>query len=452
MRKTKGYLKNQERKQKISGMKVVGIDPSKDKHQAVVFDEGHMQRGTSFSFQTNYEGYTEKLWKRLDERLGGYSPEDLVFAVETACDLWKTIVDYLHRKGYQVLLVNPLTTYHSRSLMNNDYSKTDPKDALLVATNACNGNYIEYRECDADINSLHRLSIMYSKIQKDRQAMILRMMAFMEEVFPEYLKCLNVEIETSLYLLERYFLPEHFQNMDIEEHEWPVRRISNGQHKAKTLQKIKEHAQKSIGRDVKGEEEILRFMLDEWIAEMRLLNKSIKAIKKAIIALAQKTEYFEILTSVPGISELSAARFIAECRVMGEFSHYKQIEKMAGANIRLCDSGKYSGTRRISRLGNKRLLQLIYLMGCNTSKFTPEVRIKFLRRQLKKKSYRKNVFAASSVMLRLLMSLIQDKRKYEIREGSLKELEKLECKYNPEKKDTKKSKKRNKNKPVKKAA
>jgi len=38
-------------------------------------------------------------------------------------------VEYLNREEYQVLLVNPLTT-HSRPLTNNDYLKTDPKDAL----------------------------------------------------------------------------------------------------------------------------------------------------------------------------------------------------------------------------------------------------------------------------------------------------------------------------------
>jgi transposase len=434
MKKTKGYMMSLERKQKLSGMRIVGIDPARDKHQAVVLDENHMHCGTSFSFRANHEGFEKKLWERLDERLGAYSAADTVFAIETSCDFWKTLVDYLHRKGYRVLLVNPLTTYHSRALMNNDYSKTDPKDALIVASNALNGNYREYREFSAEINRMHRLSVMYSKVQKDRQAVILRMMAFMEEVFPEYLKCLNVEINTSLYLLERYFMPEHFQNLDIDEHERPIRRTSNGKHKAATLRKIKEHAKRSIGRDVRAEQATLRFILDGWIEEMRLLNKSIKAIKKELIFLAQKTEYFEILTSVPGISELSAARFIAECRGLDEFSHYKQIEKMAGANIRLCDSGKYAGSRRISRLGNKRLLQLIYLMGCNTTKFTPEVRIKFLKRQLKNKSYRKNVFASSSIMLRLIMSLIKNKRKYEMREASLKELQKLELKCNPEKK------------------
>ncbi len=450
MRKTKGYLRSLERKQWVAGKVIVGIDPAKEKHQAVVLDEHRMQQGRSFSFNCSYEGYNKTLWEKLNGILGEYNSKDMVFAVETACDLWKTIVDYLFRQGYTVLLVNPLTTYHSRPLMNNDYSKTDPKDALLVATNAHNGHYTEYKKYSASINNLHRLSITYSKVQKDRQAVILRIMAFMDDVFPEYVKCLNVEIETSLYLLDRYFLPEHFQQLDIDEHEWPIRRISNGNHKAKTLQKIKEHAHSSIGCGVDGEEEILRFILDGWISEMRQLNKHIKTTKKALIELARETEYFGILVSVPGISELTAARFIAECRDLDLFTHYKQIEKMGGANVRLCDSGKYAGRRRINRIGNKRLLNLIYIMSCNAARYTPEVRIKFLRRQLKKKSYRKNVFAASSVLLRLVMALIKEKRTYDIREESLKELEKLELKYNPEKKNKKKSRKRKK--PVKKAA
>ncbi len=451
MKKTKGYLRSLERKQWVSGKIIVGIDPAKEKHQAVVLDEHRMQQGKSFSFDCTYEGYNQKLWEKLDAIVGKYNTDNLVFAVETACDLWRTLVEYLFKQGYTVLLVNPLTTYHSRPLMNSDYSKTDPKDALLVATNAHNGNYREYRKYSSSISNLHSMSINYNKLMKDRQAVILRIMAFMGEVFPEYVKILNVEIETSLYLLEQYFLPDHFQKMKIKEHEMKVRKISHGNHKSDTLQKIKEQAKRSIGRSVEGEEETLRLILDGWISEFRVLAKSIKTLKKAMIGLAKEMEHFEILVSVPGISELTAARFIAECRCLAEFVHYKQIEKMAGSNLRLCDSGTYAGTRRINGIGNKRLLNLIYIMTCNAAKFNPEVRIKFIRRQLKKRSYRKNIFAASSVLMRLIMCLIKEKRTYEIRDEAIKELEKLEAKYNPEKKDRKR-RKRSKKKPLKKAA
>jgi hypothetical protein len=254
-----------------------------------------------------------------------------------------------------------------------------------------------------------------------------------------------------LYLLEKYFLPEHFQKLDIDEHEWTIRRMSNGNHKAKTLQKLREYAKKSIGRNVEGEEDTLRLILDGWIGEIRQSNRGIKAISKAMTGLAGKTEYFEILTSVPGISKITAARFIGECRDLKLFNHYRQIEKMAGSNLKLADSGKFEGIRRISGIGNRRLLKLLYIMTGHTVKFTPEVRIKFLKRQLKKKSYRKNIIASSSVLLKLLMSLIKNKRNYEITEESLKELAKLELKYNPDSKKKKRNKKVKKT-TVKKAA
>ena len=105
----KGYEKYMEKRKMLSGKRIVGIDPAKEKHQATVLDEGGIQRGSSFTFPVSYEGYHEKLWKELRKILGNYNTDDLIFAVETSCNLWKTITDYLLREGYTVLLLNPLT-------------------------------------------------------------------------------------------------------------------------------------------------------------------------------------------------------------------------------------------------------------------------------------------------------------------------------------------------------
>lgn len=425
----KSYEKHMEKKQMLSGKRIVGIDPAKDKHQAAVVDEEGIQMGKSFSFPVTHEGYTEALWNRLGKILGDYGPEDLVFAVETSCALWKTIVDYLFAQGYTVLLVNPLTTYHSRPLMNHDFSKTDQKDALLIAGNARSGNYNVYRHFSPDVNKLHRLGIVHSKLTKDRQKAISRLRAVMEEIFPEYLTCVGIDTETSLYLLDKYFLPEHFRRLSVEEEEWPIRRISNGNHNAETLARIKECAQKSIGSRVFEEEEALRLTLDAWIAQTRQFDKSLKAITEAMTELAKTTKYFGILTSLKGISDISAALFIAECRDLGLYSHYKQIEKLSGANLKLSDSGKYVGMRRISGIGNKRLLRLIYIMTTQTARFIPEVRIKFLTRQIKKKCYRKNIVASSSQLLKLIMALIKEERTYTFRKDTVKKLAKIETKY-----------------------
>ena len=451
-RKTVSYKKHQERKGNIAGMKVIGIDPAKEKHQVTVLDEQGIQMGHSFSINVSHKGFNEDLWKKLGKILGEFRKEEVVFAIESSCDLWRVFAGYLHNRGYTVVLVSPLITHKTRSTINNDFSKTDPKDAFLIAENAQGGKYNEYMSYTPEINKLHSLCIAHDKLTKDRNRIILRLRALMEEIFPEYLKCVHVEIKTSLYLLGKYYLPEHFQRLDVDEEEWNIRRISNGKHNADTLRKIKEHAHRSIGVGKAREEDGVRITLDAWISQLRLINEHMKTIGNKMIELAKETEFFEILVSVPGISDLSAARLIGECRDLRLFTHYKQIEKMGGSNIRLCDSGKYAGTRRINRLGNRRLLKLIYVMTTQTARYMPEVRIKFLKRQIKKKSYRKNIFAASSILIRILMVLIKEKRNYEIREDAIKEMEKLELTYNPEKEKKKKNRKKNKKKSLKKAA
>jgi transposase len=425
----KGYRKFMERKKRLSGKKVVGIDPAGEKHQAALLDEEGIQIGKSFVFPVTYQGYTERLWNELTRRLGSYDADSLVFAVETSCALWKGIVDYLSDKGYTVLLVNPLTTYHSRSLINHDFSKTDPKDALTIATNARGGSYSECVRFDPETNALHRLSITYEKLTKDRQKAVSRLRALMQEVFPEYLSVIGIDTATSLYLLSKYLLPMDFRELPIHEEEESLRRISRAHCGSPLLTKIKYLAERSVGTTTEGEEEALRLTLDAWLTQIGFIDASMKRIKDTMVALAKKTEYFEILVSLMGISDLSAARFIAECRGLTHYDHYKQIEKLAGANVRIMDSGHYKGARRISGIGNKRLLRLLYLMTERTARYIPEVRIKFIKRQLKERCYRKNIVACIPQLLKLIMALIKEKRPYVVREDTIEEMKKLNVRF-----------------------
>ncbi|MCX6138937.1 MAG: transposase [Ignavibacteriales bacterium] len=126
----------QQKRGMIDGMIIVGIDPAKAKHQAMVIDPIGSQLGKTFSFDVSHEGYTSTLWHKLRQIVPNCNPQSVVFAVETSCNLWLTLCAYLDREGYRVLLVSPLTTHHARPMLNHDFSRTDPKDALIVASNA----------------------------------------------------------------------------------------------------------------------------------------------------------------------------------------------------------------------------------------------------------------------------------------------------------------------------
>ena len=77
-------------------------------------------------------------------------------------------------------------------MLDNDFSKSDPKDALLVADNAQRGSYTRYRTFAKHIEAAHQLSITYDKLAKDRTQVKCRLRSFMERVFPEYLGAFDI--------------------------------------------------------------------------------------------------------------------------------------------------------------------------------------------------------------------------------------------------------------------
>jgi len=151
---------------------------------------------------------------------------------------------------------------------------------------------------------------------------------------------------------------------------------------------------------------------------------------KRLIELAKQTPWFKALTSLKGISDKLAALFIAETRDLSGFCHYKQLEKYAGYSLRQSQSADYIGPRHMNHIGNRRLSWILYKMSEETVKYVPEVRLKFLKRQLHRRSYRKNVVAASSNLLKLIMALVKENRVYQARAGqNVQRLYYLEQKY-----------------------
>jgi len=141
----KSYQSYQTKRSNVADKTIIGIDPGKSRHQAVIIDATGIPIGRTFSFSVNHKGYHEKLWNEIKKQIPDYSSSNLLFAVEASCNLWQTISDYLRLEGYEVVLISPMCTKQSRVMLNNDFSKTDPKDALLIALNTQRGYYIEMR-------------------------------------------------------------------------------------------------------------------------------------------------------------------------------------------------------------------------------------------------------------------------------------------------------------------
>jgi len=64
-----------------------------------------------------------------------------------------------------------------------------------------------------------------------------------------------------------------------------------------------------------------------------------------------------------------------------------------------------------------------------TKNYVPEVRIRFLKRQMQHRWYTENVVACSSNLLKLITALIKENRTYQEDPNKIKELKKIEKKY-----------------------
>jgi transposase len=418
---------NLSKQKLIAGKYIVGIDPAKAKHQAVLIDPSGLQIGKSFAFDVTYEGYNQTLWKKVTFLLPNCNPQNTVFAIETSCNLWMTLAFYIKSEAYNVLMVSPLTTYLSRPMAKHDFSRTDPKDALLVASNTHHGNFDLYQEYSSSSNAMHRLGITYDKLRKELAQNRARLRAALEQLFPEFLTVLEPDTQTALYLLKHYLFPQDFLSMNIAQEEKAVSTISRHQHGLQTLLRLQQLAIHSIGVRKTAEEcPAERLTVNCWLSMIDTLTAQIENIFSAVVSLAQQLPEYDILRSLKGVSHLSSALFLAEVRDIHRFNHYKQIQKFAGLNLRLSQSGQYVGSRHISHIGNRRLQWLLYSMAEETSKWIPEVRIKFLRRQLNSCKYRKNIIASTSALLKLIMALVKEQRPYHYKDETLAQMRALE--------------------------
>lgn len=431
----------QKKRRLIDGKIIVGIDPAKAKHQAAVINPAGDQVGKSFSFDVSTQGYTTVLWQKLLQIVPNCNPDTTGFAIETSCNLWSTLASYLHRKGFKILLVSPLTTYHARPIVNHDFSRTDPKDAFLVASSARQGFFDLYETFTPQSNALHRLSITYSKLRKNLAQNRGRLRATIEEVFPEFLSFISLNTQTGLYLLKRYLFPDDFITLDIDRETEAIISISRNQYNRKTLMGLREAATHTIGIPKPDEERVAeRLSVGSWIVLIEAISSQMEAVFTELNNLAEQLPEYDLLRSLKGISDITAALFLGEVRDIHRFSHYKQLEKKAGYNLRLSQSGQYVGTRHISHIGNRRLAWLLYTMTEETAKWVPEVRAKYLRRQIKRRKHRKSVVASTPQLLKIVMALVKEGRPYELRQDKVSEVRKLEVKYAEMKQQSKRTK------------
>lgn len=159
---------------------------------------------------------------------------------------------------------------------------------------------------------------------------------------------------------------------------------------------------------------------------LNLLNKQIKQLEQAILKLCQTRfqKSFDVLTSVPGIALITAAVLIAETENLEGFLHSKQLTAYAGIAPEPNQSGTRQGRARISKIGNPRIRQAMY-MAAKQARHKAMFKDFYLRLLSKGKPPKLALVAIARKLLVIAFALVQSKQRFDPDFLSKKQTQKL---------------------------
>ena len=100
--------------------------------------------------------------------------------------------------------------------------------------------------------------------------------------------------------------------------------------------------------------------LSSLIEEHEFVLKKLETTMRMIEEFISQIPNVEQLLAIKGIGVATVAGFIAEVGDIRRFEHSKQIQKLAGLNLKENSSGKQKGKTTLSKRGRKRLRRVLF--------------------------------------------------------------------------------------------
>lgn len=185
-----------------------------------------------------------------------------------------------------------------------------------------------------------------------------RIKRWLKIYFPEYLTVYKkFSAESGLTVLETAPLPQDVIKLGAEgiNRLWREKKLrAVGMKRAQTLV---EAAHNSIGLNGGASARMeMQLLLEDYRAKEVQLEKVTALLETETL----KVPYAEKLLSIKGVGLITVAGFLAEVGDIRRFDSPKQIQKLAGLELKENSSGKHHGRSSISKRGRKRLRKILF--------------------------------------------------------------------------------------------
>lgn len=377
---------------------VIGIDISQNSSSFHLLDAGEI-KGTNGSFPMTRSGFKSFLQQVSHVK----SPR---FFMESTGRYHITLAHFLLQEGHSAVIVNPVLVKQYSKANTLRKTKTDKIDAELIAKYAKQAP----KQISENTKAMddQRLSIARRREQVAEQVATVKtqLKADLTVAWPEVLVH-DVFTQGMLRLLSSYPCA-HTIEKATDEQLAAVLKAPRGRSLELTVQDLRKLSTDSIGIASYGP------LVIDSAQSLLFLEQKLKELTKALIALVRETQDMEmnIITSVPGIGEITAAHFLAEIESIDRFERYQNLIAFCGTDPSIYESGAILKKGRITKRGNASLRKYLYLMGMGAIKFNPFFRAFYDKKREENFPHRKAMVALMNKLIKTLFAMLKKKEMY----------------------------------------
>jgi transposase len=338
---------------------VVGIDIAQQTHVARAVNFRGIVMGEPLSFTNDEEGFSS-LHNWMEKLQDAHQLSRAIIGMEPTGHYWLNLSRWLAERELEVVLVNPHLVKKNKENRDNTPSKSDKKDALIIADMVKNGYYSFTRTTPEAFVELRVL-------MSNRDSVVTRLVSsknqihrWVDIVFPE-LRYVFKDLTGvgSLATLRLFPTPAELKKLQPQDlvREWKtIMKRHSGLRRAQALIAL---ANRSVGSQQAAH--AYKLHLKQLLAEYDLACEQLQVVEQEIVTVLERVPFAKSMLEVKGISQISLAGILGEAGDLSGFVHGNALLRHAGLNLAEASSGKWTGQMVISKRGRSRLRRFLFM-------------------------------------------------------------------------------------------
>jgi transposase len=232
-----------------------------------------------------------------------------------------------------------------------------------------------------------------------RSKLLIELTNILDNIFPEFKPFFKERLPgTALFILKKFKSRSRISKFQTKDYD-SIRRFSIGKFSYVRFQKLKQLAKDSIGYETQSD----LFLLKEAIKSYEYLYILIQSIEEKIEIYMKDIP--QTLTSMPGVSTISAAIIIAELGDFKNFTNPAQIISFAGLDTSVSQSGMMETRGHLVKRGSGLLRMTFWQITFASLRLNPVLYDYYLKKRAEGKHHKVAMVHCTRKLIRTIYYL-----------------------------------------------